>query len=184
MQKNFLTIEDLANPAGALTCSRFVIALAFPFLTYDPLVALAAYLVASATDVLDGAIARRWNHSSHTGAVLDGWVDKILHINGAWSMTLHGYMPAWWMWLWFIREIIQWAMVMTITGDFVSGRVLVQRTSIWGRITAVSLFGAFTSTLLGLQDLAWPLTVLTGITGLVCGLSYLHRYLEDRKQFD
>lgn len=184
MQKNLLSIEELANPAGALTMARFAIAIAFPFLTYDPKLALAAYLIASATDVLDGAIARRWNHASHTGAVLDGWVDKILHINGAWSMTLHGYMPAWWMWMWFIREIIMWAMVMTITGDFVSGRVLVQHPSIWGRLTAAFLFGAFTTTLLGMEGLAWPLTVITGITGLICGLAYLHRYLEDRKQFD
>ena len=184
MQKNFLSIQELANPAGAITSCRFVIAIAFPFLTYDPTVALVAYLVASATDVLDGAIARKWNHASHTGAVLDGWVDKILHINGAWSMTLHGYMPAWWMWMWFIREVIQWAMFMAISGDFATGRVQIQNTSMWGRLTAILLFGAFTTTLLGLMGLAWPLTVLTGITGLICGLSYLRRYLEDRKQFD
>ena len=99
-------------------------------------------------------------------------------------MTIHGYMPAWWMWMWFIREVIQWAMFMAISGDFASGRVQIQNTSIWGRLTAVLLFGAFTTTLLGLMGLAWPLTVLTGITGLICGLSYLRRYLEDRKQFD
>ena len=44
-------------------------------------------------------------------AVVDGWVDKVLHINAAWSMSLHGYIPGWWMWLWFSRELIQGAIV-------------------------------------------------------------------------
>ena len=184
MEKNLLHINDLLNPAGALTGFRLLIALAFPFLTHEPALAIAAYLVAVATDLADGAVARSMGQDSHTGAVLDGWVDKILHINGAWSMTLHGYMPAWWMWLWFSREVIQWAMVMTIVGDFTNGRVSVQQTSTWGRLTAVFLFGAFVTTLTGAAALAWPLTLLTGLSGLICGVRYLKRHLEDRRRFD
>ena len=88
MQTHVLRIRDLANTAGLITGTRLLIALAFPFLTAHPRVALAAYLFASLTDVLDGAVARRTHTASHTGAFVDGWVDKILHINGAWSMTL------------------------------------------------------------------------------------------------
>ena len=184
MQTHVLRIRDLANTAGLITGTRLLIALAFPFLTAHPRVALAAYLFASLTDILDGAVARRTNTASHTGAFVDGWVDKILHINGAWSMTLHGYMPAWWMWLWFSREIILWGMVMVLVGDFKNGTVRAHTTSAWGRVTAVGLFGAFTATLLGLLNIALPLTVLTGIAGVLAGAGYLSRHLEGRKRFN
>ncbi|MEC9390060.1 MAG: CDP-alcohol phosphatidyltransferase family protein [Myxococcota bacterium] len=184
MQKNLLHIHDLRNPAGALTISRLLIAIAFPFLTHEPTVALSAYLAAIATDIADGAIARRRGQTSHTGAVLDGWVDKILHINGAWSMTLHGYMPAWWLWLWFSREVIQWAMFLTIVGDFANGSVRVQTTSLWGRATATLLFAAFVTTLCGMVQAAWALTIATGFVGTVSGLHYLKRHLDDRGRFD
>ena len=184
MEKTHLHFRELRNPAGALTFSRLLIAIAFPFLTHSPSLALCAYAVAIATDMADGAVARRMGQDSHTGAVLDGWVDKILHINGAWSMSLHGYMPGWWMWLWFSREIIQWAMVMTIVGDFTNGTVRAQTTSVWGRGTAVFLFGSFVATLIGAASVAWPLTVVTGVLGTVTGLHYLRRHLDDRGRFD
>ena len=184
MQGNVLRIQDVTNIAGAITGSRLIIAITFPFLTADPTLALTAYLVAIATDIADGVVARRMNHSSHTGAFADGWVDKILHINGAWSMTLHGYMPAWWMWLWFSREVIQWGMVMIVVRDFRTGRVRVQETSVWGRITALCLFGAFAFTLLGWTHLAWPLSVATCASGLVAAYGYLKRHLDDRRRFD
>lgn len=184
MQTHVLRIRDLANTAGLITGTRLLIALAFPFLTAHPRVALAAYLFASLTDVLDGAVARRTNTASHTGAFVDGWVDKILHINGAWSMTLHGYMPAWWMWLWFSRELILWAMVMIFMADFRHGRVQPHTTTTWGRMTAATLFGAMVLTLMGHPTLAWPLTAVTGLVGAVAGGVYFRRHLVQRRLFD
>ena len=43
MQTHVLRIRDLANTAGLITGTRLLIALAFPFLTVNPEVALAAY---------------------------------------------------------------------------------------------------------------------------------------------
>lgn len=183
MQNNVLRVGDLANPAGAITGTRLLIAIAFPFVAHDPRLALTIYLVAIGTDILDGAAARHLGQASHTGAVLDGWVDKILHINAAWSLTLHGYMPAWWMWLWFSRELFQWSMVMTIIGDFRLGHVREQATSMAGKATAVCLFTSFVLTMAGQPGLAWPATILTGLCGTWAGSGYLRRHLEDRKRF-
>ncbi len=131
-QRGMLRWADLANPAGALTISRLGIAVAFPLLVDWPLVALGAYLLALLSDVLDGALARRSGTDSHTGAVLDGWVDKILHINGAWALVLHGLMPGWWMWMWFSREIIQWLMFPILLADFRLGGVRTYPASLTG----------------------------------------------------
>ena len=181
--RGVLRLRDLDNAAGALTIGRLFIAVTFPAFAHDAHLALSVYLVAVATDVLDGWWARKTNTQSHTGAVLDGWVDKTLHINAAWSMTIHGMMPAWWMLLWFSREIVQAGMVLWLVGAFRQGEVRIQSTSLTGRVTAVSLTLAFVATLLDLPALALPLSVLTGVAGVACALGYLRRALDDRSQF-
>lgn len=183
MQNNVLRVHDLYNPAGFITAVRLIIAVTFPFYAESPSIALGAYLFAILTDVLDGAVARHLQQSSHTGAFLDGWVDKILHINAAWAMTLHGYMPAWWMWFWFSRELFQWSMAMTLVADFRTGKVREQHTSFAGKATANMLFLCFVTTLLGYTTVAWPMTILTGAVGTWAGYGYLRRHLEDRKRF-
>ena len=92
-------------------------------------------------------------------------------------MTLHGYMPASWMWLWFSRELILWLMVMVFMADFRHGRVQPHTTTIWGRMTAATLFIAMVLTLMGHTALAWPLTAVTGFVGAVAGIVYFHRHL-------
>lgn len=173
---------DLANAAGAITIGRLGIAVAFPLIIHNPRWALIAYVVAILSDVVDGHVARWTGTQSHTGAVVDGWVDKVLHINAAWAMTLHGYMPAWWMWLWFSRELVQGCMVFWLVGDFHSGRVRVQRTSLWGRLTAVLLAAAFIATLTHATAVALTLTCFTGVFGVAAATGYFRRALDDRSR--
>jgi phosphatidylglycerophosphate synthase len=184
MQTNRLHVPDLLNIAGALTAIRLLIAISFPFFAHNTQLAFALYLIAILTDLGDGAVARHFGYDSHTGAFFDGWVDKILHINAAWSMSLQGLIPLWWMWLWFSRELIQWVMVINVVDDFTSGRVRIQETSIWGRLTAVTLFSAFCASFLGLKTLAFGLTLLTGAGGVAAGVGYIKRHLEDRHRYD
>jgi len=179
-QRGMLRWTDLANAAGAVTVGRLAIAVAFPLLLIDRRLALLAYGVALVSDVVDGTVARHTGTVSHTGAVLDGWVDKILHINGAWAMVLHDLMPAWWMALWFSREIVQWLMFPILLHDFRRGRVRTYTTSLAGRLTAVLLALAFVLTLLQELDLAAWATWAVGPLGLVAATGYLTRALDDR----
>src|SRR5262245_51591078 len=89
-------LRDIWNPAGALTLSRLAIAAGMPFLLPTPW-ALPAYLLAIATDVVDGMVARRMGTASASGAALDGWIDKILHVNLGWSLAVADRIPDWWM---------------------------------------------------------------------------------------
>jgi len=181
-QRGVLRFSDIANLAGAITAGRLLIAVIFPFLIHDLTLALAAYLLAIVSDVADGTVAR-WTHTeSHTGAVADGWVDKILHINGAWAMVVHDLMPAWWMWLWFTREIVQWIMLPALLADFRQGHVRTYTTNLAGRVTAVLLCAAFTLTLLGQTAAAEVLTWAVGIAGSAAAARYLSRALDDRSK--
>ena len=113
---------------------------------------------------------------------MDGWVDKILHINGAWSMTLHGYMPAWWMWLWFSRELILWAMVMIFMADFRHGRVSAHDDHLGPKRLRRSS-GPWSDPH-GPPEPGQPLTAVTGLVGAVAGGVYFRRHLVQRRLFD
>ena len=102
-----LALSDALNLAGLITISRLPIAIAYPFLAADHRVALGLLLLAALTDLLDGVVARWTGTQSHTGAVLDGWIDKVLYVNIAWTLVLLHDVPAWWMLAWFSREILQ-----------------------------------------------------------------------------
>lgn len=55
--------------------------------------ALVVFVVACATDILDGYIARKYNLVTRIGTVLDPLADKGMQITVLVSMSLHGLMP-------------------------------------------------------------------------------------------
>jgi CDP-diacylglycerol--glycerol-3-phosphate 3-phosphatidyltransferase len=167
--------SDLANLAGVLTLSRLPFALAFPWATGSRSTALALYIVAVSTDVLDGWAARRSGTASFTGSVLDGWLDKVLHVNAAWSFVVADWMPGWWMLCWFSREIVQAPMVIWLAGPFYRGEAPAHHATRVGKLTSVLLAVAIVGLLLGLRPLAAALTPLIGLLGFTAALQYLWR---------
>ncbi len=181
VRRGHLHWGDLATPAGALTLARLPIAVIFPFVVHDVPLALGLYGLALLSDFLDGYVARRMNQVTHTGAVADGWLDKVLHVNAAWAMVLAGYMPGWWMILWFTREIILWQLIPFMTGPYWRGEVAEQHASAVGKIASWTLGGALVTTLLGMVEIAWFLSVATGVLGLVAAVGYLRRLVVQKR---
>ncbi len=182
LRRGHLHWGDLATPAGALTLARLPIAVIFPLVVHDVGVALALYGVALLTDFFDGYVARRMNQVTHTGAVADGWLDKALHVNAAWAMVLAGYMPGWWMILWFSREIILWPMVPFMAGPYWRGEIAEQHASVLGKVASWTLGGALVATLLGVLVPAQILTVATGVLGFVTAVGYVRRLGEQKRK--
>lgn len=177
-----LRLSELANLAGLLTLSRLPLAIVFPFFAHDPRQALGLYLLAQATDVADGYVARLTHTTSHTGSVLDGWLDKVFHINAAWALVNFDWIPAWWMLLWFARELVQAPMVFWLTPRFVRGQVRPYE-AVWaGKICTVSIAAAIIAALTGHRELGlWP-TLLAGTTGSLAALQYLSREIGDQRR--
>ncbi|MDP2317419.1 MAG: CDP-alcohol phosphatidyltransferase family protein [Pseudomonadota bacterium] len=167
-------LRQLYNVAGAVTFSRLLIAAAMPFVVPTPW-GLWVYLFALLTDVVDGAIARRTGTASSAGAAFDGWVDKTLHVNLAWSLAVADRIPDWWMLAWFSRELIQVAMHPVLMHGFRTGQGPAPRTSVLGRLTAVLLALCVVLSFVGLD--AWLPTVLTGVIGAATGLDYARVHL-------
>lgn len=78
------------NIPNRITLSRLFLAIIFfVFLTYRYLdVALVIFLVAAATDWLDGYLARKWKLSTDLGRLVDPFVDKVI-ICGTFIIFVH-----------------------------------------------------------------------------------------------
>ena len=86
------------NLANALTVLRMVLAPVFLvlFVRGDRLRALAAFVAAAATDVLDGLVARALRQHTRLGAFLDPIADKVLATCALVALAVTGRLP-WWL---------------------------------------------------------------------------------------
>ena len=74
-----------------ITLCRLVLSIAFPFvgLTCRPETALGVYVVAIASDLADGALARRWKCATRGGDWLDAFADRMLTtMSGAYGFLI------------------------------------------------------------------------------------------------
>ncbi len=69
-------------------------------------VALALFLLASATDWLDGYLARRWNQTTPLGALLDPLADKVLILGIFLAFVQLRLVPAWMVLIIALREFL------------------------------------------------------------------------------
>lgn len=67
--------------------------------------ALAIFIFAGITDILDGYIARKYNLISVVGTVLDPLADKLMLLTALVCLTLDGVMPVWALGIMLIKEI-------------------------------------------------------------------------------
>lgn len=167
--------RDLLNWPSLLTGVRLGIAVGFPFLLEFPSWAFWAYLVALATDVADGWLARRLGCATQAGAIADGWVDKILHVNAGWALWIHGFMPGLWLLPLFARELIQFPQILWLAGPFWRGEVCAQTSRLSGKLTSICQALAFVAIFQAWGALGLGATLATGVFGTWAALEYVSR---------
>lgn len=178
MERVSIRLQDLANPAGALTMARFPLALVFALLQTGPW-ALAVYLAGVGTDVVDGWIARRTGTTSAAGALADGIADKTFHAAVALSLWSAGAIPWHWLLLWFSREAGQALLMggMLLARHEHASPHRKREANRLGKATTVVLGLACIAVLAGWSTLAIAATHTCGVIGLVATLSYARREL-------
>jgi CDP-diacylglycerol--glycerol-3-phosphate 3-phosphatidyltransferase len=177
-----LTIATVNLP-NALTLLRIFLV---PFLVVvlltkfegREIVALAIFLVATATDFFDGWLARRRGEITTLGALLDPIADKLLISAAFISLVEVGLAPAW-------MVVVVVAREFAVTGlrSIASGQGVIISASAWGKakmasqITAVSLLilsERFTWLLLPGKILLWIVVVVA----IVSGAQYFRLFLQ------
>lgn len=115
-----------------LTAFRIILVPVFLFLVAEGELYLATivFIVAGATDAIDGYIARAWDVKTETGAMLDPLADKLLLSSAYLMLTYIGLIP-----LWLCIPVIFKDLVL-LSGFAMfkrAGRCVDIRPSVWGK---------------------------------------------------
>ena len=96
------------NIPNLLTASRIALLPLFLYLLIDGRLEMAAvfFLIGSASDALDGFIARRFNQVTELGKRLDPLADKLFILSSFTALYLIGMLPLWLLIISFIKEIV------------------------------------------------------------------------------
>ncbi len=154
--------------------------LALPFILYslnnptDQMrwICLAIFLVAAATDWLDGYLARKLNQVTDLGKFLDPLVDKFLVLAPLLALIQLNQVPAWGVFLILARElaIAGWRVNPNLTGT-----TSISGANIWGKLKTVSQIIAIALLIAPTPDTwvipsqvaFWVSVVLTLISGAI-----------------
>ena len=141
--------------------------------------ALYVFLLAAATDALDGAVARWFDIRTELGAILDPFADKLLLLSALVVLTFEHALPVWLLIVTGIRDILLVLGYMMIS--FAAAERFPVHPSIFGKLTTVLLIVCVIGTLtehFGLSQSDWyGLLYLTGSVLVVSGVHYLYQAL-------
>ncbi len=165
------------NLPNWITLSRL---LALPILLYclaSPTVetrvfSMIIFLVAAATDWLDGYLARKLNQVTELGKFLDPLVDKLLVLSPLLALIQLGQVPAWGVFLILARElsIAGWRVTPGMTGA-----TAIVGANTWGKLKTISQVAAIALLIAPLPEdwvivakiTFWISVVMTLISGLI-----------------
>lgn len=193
-----MSISDLRNPglalslattANQLTILRIVVVPVFIILlVYNELGwALATFILAGITDVLDGLIARRFGQKTSMGAVLDPLADKLLMTSSIVILSL----PQ----MEFLNTVPRWLMIIIIFRDvFILLVSLIVVLMVGWRVFTPSMYGKASTVMQVLTVLAvlytnWrhvvspELSIVFYMTGLMTAFSGIHYLVRGLRQW-
>ena len=172
----------MKNVPNALTIFRIIL---IPIFVYaflglgNIMLACFIYVLAGATDLLDGYIARKYNLVTKLGIVLDPLADKLLQLTATATIAISGLS---FMWIVFgillIKEIL-----MILGGALLIKRKDIVMPAVWyGKVYSAFLFVVVLIIMIWKDAL--PATVqivivsLAIVIGILAGIGYLIKFLE------
>jgi len=142
--------------------------------------ALLVFLVASATDFLDGHLARRWKVVSTFGKFADPIADKIMVLAVLASLCIVDDLHWWPVILLAVREV-----VVTLGRLSVAKKVVIPasgggKIKTFLQMSAIAFF-LWPSSPSWLDEVAWWLLIAAVVVAVVSGVDYMRRILKARR---
>ena len=108
----------LKNIPNILSIIRIILVFVFVYVLFglnSPVWAIIVFLVAGATDVVDGFLARRFNWITNLGKILDPLADKLMQCTVLVCLCIKDIIPIWFAVVFFLKEgatlIIGWIVI-------------------------------------------------------------------------
>lgn len=134
--------------------------------------ATAVFVVAMATDQIDGWLARRWNQTSAFGSLLDPIADKILVMAALVMLIAEGVAPAWMVAAIIAREfLISGLRLAAIEKGVVIAARDLGKLKTWAQALAVAI-GGMAAAGAWSDDIAWWALFVALVLTWVSGLDY------------
>ena len=171
----------LKNIPNILSISRICLVFVFIALFFSldqPYAALLVFLLAGATDVVDGYLARRNNWISNLGKILDPFADKLMQCTVLICLYIKNFIP-----LWFVLPFIFKELFTLVIGLVVIKRRSVAVVSKWYGKFTVCLFYAtiaismiFKAYLSAHPILSYVIFVPAVVSALITLVAYVKHY--------
>jgi CDP-diacylglycerol---glycerol-3-phosphate 3-phosphatidyltransferase len=156
----------------------FMVFLMFSQIPFHMILALAVFVLASVTDLIDGKLARKYNQITNFGKLMDPLADKLLVTSALVCFVSLGLVDVWAVVIIIAREFLVTSIRLIAAG---SGKVIAA--GIWGKIKTNSQIVACVVVMLGsfflfpsvIGDIfVWVAAVFT----IVSGVQYAYTYRE------
>jgi CDP-diacylglycerol--glycerol-3-phosphate 3-phosphatidyltransferase len=166
-----MTVPDQLTLARALAVPVVVVLFAWNFPDHAYW-ATAVFVVAMATDQVDGWLARRWNQTSAFGSLLDPIADKALVMAALVMLIAEGVAPAWMVAAILAREFLVSGLRLAAIqkGVVIAARDL-GKLKTWAQALAVTV-GGMAAAEAWSDDVAWWALLVAVVLTWVSGLDY------------
>jgi CDP-diacylglycerol--glycerol-3-phosphate 3-phosphatidyltransferase len=166
-----LTLPDQLTVARAVAVPVVVVLFAWDFADHATWATI-VFIVAMATDQVDGWLARRWNQTSALGKLLDPIADKVLVLAALVMLIGEGVAPAWMVALIIVREIaVSGLRLAAIERGIVMGARDLGKLKTWAQAVAAGV-GGFAAAGAWSDDIAWWFVLVALVLTWVSGLDY------------
>lgn len=139
------------------------------------------FWAASATDVLDGYLARKLHMTTKLGQVLDPLADKCMQLAVVITLFFDRLLP-----VWFIGLLVAKELIMIVGGAFLYTRKTYVKSNIFGKCNTVFLFLVMSLVLLipSMNEAAKnTLLGISALLALLAGTTYLYSYFVQDRRF-
>ena len=174
-------MEDIMNLPNKLTIFRvilipfFIVALLVPGIPAGNWIALAIFIVASLTDLLDGKIARKYNLVTNFGKFMDPLADKLLVCSALICLVELSRIPSWMVVIIIAREF-------TISGFrlIAADNGVVIAASYWGKFKTTFQMIAVCLMIANIPVLSLLTTVITWIAVILTVVSLVDYLVKNK----